>query len=210
MYKTNMKDFPLHGDIVLLSESVCPPSSIVPHRLLVPLGRWAVSDLIASCNFFLYLPFFSRPLECMQGYQKWTRIISKSYPNIQIMDILTEEGEKTPQRWCVSPLVFPWHGDPARCQGTQGKQNISIKVSYFTRLTASCQWIMPWLGKKCLQRFIKTTPDQTWRESEGNGHRGHPAGITQFTRKLRALTQLYGSFLGGKIVAYSKSRQPGT
>lgn len=96
------------------------------------------------------------------------------------------------------------------CQGTQGKQNISIKVFYFTRLTASCQWIIPWSRKKCLQRFIRTTPAQAWREGEGNDRRGHPAGIPQFSRKLCALTQLHGRFLSGKIVAYLKSRQPGT
>lgn len=81
----------MHGDTVLLSESVCPPSSIVSHRLLVPLGRWTVSDITASCSFFVYLPLFSRPLEHMRGYQKWTRMIFKSYLSIEIVDILTEE-----------------------------------------------------------------------------------------------------------------------
>lgn len=56
------------------------------------------------------------------------------------MDILTEEGEKKKHKDDVCPLWSSLATETLqRCQGTQGKQNISIKVFYFTRLTASCQ-----------------------------------------------------------------------
>lgn len=208
MYKTNTKAFPLHGDTVL-SGSVCPPSSRVSHRLLVPLGRWTVSDITASCNFFVYLPLFSRPLEHMQGYQEWTRMISKSYPSIEIVDNLTEEEKKT-HKDDVCPLWSSLATETLqRCQGTQGKQNISIKVFYFTCLTASCQWIIPWLRKKCLQRFIKTTPAQAWRVKEmavGGIHLASHSSPESYV-----LSHSYtGASYVEKIVACLKSRQPGT